>query len=202
VGGDCYDWIHLGNGRLALVIADVSGKGTPASLLMASVHASMQALAGTATPAEVIERLNRFLFGRTHANRYVTLFYAELDVPSRRLHYVNAGHVPPYRIASDGTVNRLVEGGFALGLFDEAVYEAGQVSLEPGDIVAMVTDGVTEANSPDDREFSDEQVCEAVRTLSGGSASQIKEGLVAAVNGWTGGTGSRDDMTVLILKVL
>jgi sigma-B regulation protein RsbU (phosphoserine phosphatase) len=202
VGGDCYDWIHLGNGRLALVVADVSGKGTPASLLMASVHASMQALAGTATPVEVVERLNRFLFGRTQANRYVTLFYAELDPPSRRLHYVNAGHVPPYRIARDGAVERLAQGGFALGLFDEAIYDAGQVRLDPGDVVAMVTDGATEANSPDEREFGDERVCETIHTLSGGSAFEIKEGLVAAVNCWTGEAGSRDDLTVLILKAL
>jgi phosphoserine phosphatase RsbU/P len=200
VGGDCYDWINLGSGRLALVIADVSGKGTPASLLMASVHASMQALAGTAAPAQVMERLNRFLFARTQANRYVTLFYAEFDAASRRLAYVNAGHVPPYQVARDGTVSRLLMGGLALGILDEVSYESGQVTLEPGDVVAMVTDGVTEANSPDEREFGDERVCEALRTLSGGNASTILEGLLATVNQWAGAVGCSDDLTALILK--
>jgi sigma-B regulation protein RsbU (phosphoserine phosphatase) len=200
VGGDCYDWINLGGGRLALVIADVSGKGTPASLLMASVHAFMQALAGTAPPAQVIERLNDFLFARTQANRYVTLFYGELDAASRRLAYVNAGHVPPYRIARDGTASRLLTGGLVLGIFDGLSYETGQVRLEPGDVVAMVTDGVTEANSPDEREFGDERVFEALRSLSVESASTILEGLVAAVNQWTGAAGCSDDLTALILK--
>jgi len=200
VGGDSYDWIQLGDGRLALVIADVSGKGTPASLLMASVQASIHALAGTADPADVIARVNRFLYARTQTNRYVTLFYGELDTASRRLAYVNAGHIPPYCVTSDGTVRRLSGGGLALGLVDRAAYEVGQVRLEPGDVVAMVTDGVTEANSPDGREFGDEQVCEALRTLRGDGASSILEGLVAAVNTWTGAASPSDDLTALVLK--
>ncbi|HSB62193.1 MAG TPA: SpoIIE family protein phosphatase [Vicinamibacteria bacterium] len=200
VGGDSYDWIQLGGDRLALVVADVSGKGTPASILMASVHASVRALAGTAAPARLVERLNRFLFASTQANKYVTLFYAELDPASRRLAYVNAGHVPPYRLAPDGTVSRLLEGGPALGLLDGASYEAGEVSLQPGDAVAMVTDGVTEANSPDEREFGDERVCETLRALSGRTASAILEGLVAAVNEWAGAAGCSDDLTALVLR--
>ena len=166
VGGDSYDWIPLGKGRLALVVADVSGKGTPASLLMASVHASVQALAGTAAPDQVVARLNRFLFANTQASRFVTLFYAELDPAARRLTYVNAGHVPPFRVARDGTVSRLAEGGPALGLLAEGSYEVGEVTLGPGDLVAMVTDGVTEAWSPDDQEFGDDRVGEAC-SLSG-----------------------------------
>jgi sigma-B regulation protein RsbU (phosphoserine phosphatase) len=200
VGGDSYDWIPLGDGRLALVIADVSGKGTPASLLMASVHAYVQALAGTASPAAVVEQLNRFLFASTQPSRFVTLFYAELDAASRRLDYVNAGHVPPYRVARDGTVARLAEGGPAVGLVAPARYEAGEVRLEPGDIVAMVTDGVTEANSPDEREFGDERVCESLLAHSGASAAAILEGLVGDVASWAGSAGFSDDLTAMILK--
>jgi sigma-B regulation protein RsbU (phosphoserine phosphatase) len=200
VGGDCYDWIHLGNSRLALVIADVSGKGTPASLLMASVHAFVQALAGAAAPAELIGRLNRFLFARTQPNTYVTLFYGELDATSGRFAYVNAGHVPPYRLARDGSVSRLEQGGLVLGVFDEAQYAQGQVLLEPGAIVALVTDGVTEASSPDELEFGDEGVFDAMRAFSQQSASTILDGLVAAVNRWTGAPGCSDDLTALILK--
>jgi sigma-B regulation protein RsbU (phosphoserine phosphatase) len=200
VGGDGYDWIPLGGDRLALVIADVAGKGTPASLLMASVHASVRALAGSAAPAGVIERLNRFLFASTQASRFVTLFYAELDPASRRLAYVNAGHVPPYRVAPDGTLSRLPGGGLALGLLDDVSYDVGEVTLQPGDVLAMVTDGVTEANSPDDREFGDDRVGAVLRTLSRGSASAILEGLVAAVGDWAGAAGCSDDLTALILK--
>jgi sigma-B regulation protein RsbU (phosphoserine phosphatase) len=200
VGGDAYDWIPLGDDRLALVIADVSGKGTPASLLMASVHAYVQALAGTAAPDLMIARLNRFLFANTETSRFVTLFYAELDARSRRLLYVNAGHIPPYRVSRDGRVSRLTEGGPALGILGGESFEVGQLELEPGDTLAMVTDGVTEANSPDEREFDDERVCEVLRTLSAGSASAILEGLVKSVTEWTGGTSFTDDLTALILK--
>jgi sigma-B regulation protein RsbU (phosphoserine phosphatase) len=200
VGGDAYDWMDLGGERLALVIADVSGKGTPASLLMASVHASVRALAGTESPAVIVERLNRFLFASTPANRFVTLFYAELDGSSRRLSYVNAGHVPPYRMARDGSVSRLREGGPALGLLGDAAYEVGVVDLQPGDVVALVTDGVTEAGSLDEREFGDGRVCELLRARSGESASLVLEGLLTAVTTWEGSAGCSDDLTAVVLK--
>jgi sigma-B regulation protein RsbU (phosphoserine phosphatase) len=130
----------------------------------------------------------------------VTLFYAELHETSGRLEYVNAGHVPPYRITRDGRLTRLAEGGPALGLIERAEYEAGEARLEPGDAVAMVTDGVTEANSPDDLEFGDDRVCDSLRRLSGGSASAILEGLVAAVTSWAGAVGVGDDLTAMILR--
>ncbi|HEX9188573.1 MAG TPA: SpoIIE family protein phosphatase, partial [Vicinamibacteria bacterium] len=199
VGGDYYDWIPLGEERLALVVADVAGKGTPASLLMASVHASVQALAGAAAPAALAARLNRFLFANTQASRFVTLFYAELDPASRRLAYVNAGHVPPFRLGADGRARRLTEGGPALGLLADASYEVGEARLEPGDVVAVVTDGVTEATSPDDREIGDGRVGEVLRRLSGAGASAVLEGLVAEVDGWVGPAGCSDDLTALVL---
>jgi sigma-B regulation protein RsbU (phosphoserine phosphatase) len=200
VGGDSYDWIPLGGDRIALVIADVAGKGTPASLLMASVHAFVHAIAGMATPAQVIERLNRFLLARTQASRFVTLFYAELDAATHRLAYVNAGHVPPYRVARDGTVSRLREGGPATGLLPEASYEVGELTLEPGELVAMVTDGVTEAMAPDDREFGDDGVCATLRAMAGAKAPDVLRGLVTAASEWTGGAGVGDDLTALILQ--
>src|SRR5262249_36003149 len=111
VGGDSYDCIDLGNGRLALVVADVSGKGTPASLLMAYVHAFVQARAGTDAPTQLMERLNQVLLTRTQS-KFVTMFYAELDTAERRITYVNAGHVPPFHVTRDGIVSRLSGGGF------------------------------------------------------------------------------------------
>ena len=201
VGGDSYDWIDLGGGRLALVVADASGKGTPASLLMASVHAFVHARAGTDAPAKVMERLNRFLLARTRANQYVTLFYAELDAQERRLAYVNAGHVPPYHVARDRTVRRLSGGGPPLGLLEGASYAEAQLGLEPGDVVAIVTDGLTEASAPDESEFGRVRASETLCALSAGSASSILEGLVAAVDDWTGPAGCNDDLTTLVLKV-
>ena len=106
VGGDYYDLVPLESGRLGLVVADVSGKGTPASLLMASVHAWVQALAGGVAPPALMKRLNRFLYQNTQPNRYVTLFYSELDPATRRLSYVNAGHVPPFVLSSGGRASQ------------------------------------------------------------------------------------------------
>jgi sigma-B regulation protein RsbU (phosphoserine phosphatase) len=202
VGGDYYDFIPLPGGRLALTIADVSGKGSPASILMASVHASLRALAGSTTPAALLARLNRFLYESTQANKYVTLFYAELDPETHRLAYVNAGHVPPVLVGRDGGVRRLTEGGAALGLLDEVAYEAGEVRLEPGDLVAMVTDGATEALSPAGEEFGDLRVEETLRGAAGGTAADAVSSLLAAVTEWAGTAGCSDDLTVLMLKAL
>lgn len=201
VGGDSYDWIPLEGERLALVVADVAGKGTPASLLMASVHASVQLLAGTVEPVRLVERLNRFLCSRAPTNRFVTLFYGELEASTRRLVFVNAGHVPPYRVARDGTAVRLVEGGPALGLIPDACYGVGAVVLEPGDVLAVVTDGVTEAASPDDDEFGDGRVCEALHRGAESRATGILAGLVSAVEAWTGSTSFADDLTAVIVRV-
>lgn len=200
VGGDHYDVIPLDRGRVAVTIADVSGKGTPASLLMASVHAWLRALAGTTSPPAFMERLNRFLYASTQANKYVTLFYAELEPSSRRLVYVNGGHVPPFLVRADGRGERLLAGGTALGLLEEGSYEAGQVRLEAGDALVMVTDGATEALSPEDVEFGDERIFDIISEARGEGASALLERLVGAVHGWSGSAGSTDDLTALVLK--
>jgi sigma-B regulation protein RsbU (phosphoserine phosphatase) len=201
VGGDHYDLIPLEDGRLALAVADVSGKGTPASLLMASVHASLRALAGASTPEGLMRRLNRFLFESTQDNRYVTLFYGELDPACRRLRYVTGGHVPPYLLrGAEGVVERLEEGGPVLGLLEEAAFSEGEVRLQSGDALALVTDGATEALSPTGEELGDAGVCRALRAAARESAPALLEALLDAVRRWTGPAGCTDDLTALILK--
>jgi sigma-B regulation protein RsbU (phosphoserine phosphatase) len=197
VGGDYYDVIPLEGGKLALVIADVSGKGTPASLLMASVHASLQAMAGTESPVRLLERLNRFLNANTQASRYVTLFYAELDPARRSLVYVDAGHVPPYLRRKGGEVERLRTGGPVLGLLEDIALEAGELSFGPGDLLTAVTDGVTEAVDPGGEEFGDGRVVAALERSAGKGADAALDGLIAAVDDWTGVAGCSDDLTVL-----
>ncbi len=200
VGGDYYDFVPIADGRLALVVADVAGKGTPASLLMASVHASVQALAGSVGPAQLLARLNRFLFLNTQANKYVTLFYAELQPDAGRLLYVSGGHVPAFLLRKAGGEERLDCGGPALGLLEDATYEMGEVRLWPGDVCAIVTDGATEALSPEDQEFGDERVFEALARGRAGSAAAILEGLFANVRRHAAESGCTDDLTALILK--
>lgn len=200
VGGDYYDAIPLGDGRLALVVGDVSGKGTPASLMMASVHASLQAMAGTAPPADWLSRLNRFLFEKTGTSRYVTLFYGELDAARRRLVYVTAGHVPPYLVRGHGACERLRRGGPVVGLLEDARFESGSVELAAGDLLAVVTDGVTEAESEGGEEFGDSRVLAALSSGAEAGAEATRDHLVRAVDDWVGDAGCGDDLTVLILR--
>jgi sigma-B regulation protein RsbU (phosphoserine phosphatase) len=202
VGGDYYDFIPLPGGRWALNIADVSGKGTPASILMASVHASLRALAGTAPPPMVMERVNTFLYESTQANKYVTLFYAELDPATRRMAYVNAGHVPPYWLRREGSPRQLTAGGPVLGLLEGVRYEVGEIELAPGDVVAMVTDGATEALSADERELGDERVVRALAGAAGLPAEHQIQRLMDAVDAWTAARGCTDDLTALVLRAV
>jgi sigma-B regulation protein RsbU (phosphoserine phosphatase) len=201
VGGDYYDAIPIGRDRWALLIADVSGKGVPASILMASLHASLHALAGAASPSETIGRLNRFLYESTQPSRFATLFYCELDAAAGRLSYVNAGHVPPFHIPAAGPVRRLETGGPALGLIEDAGYELGVAELAPGDLVAMVTDGATEARSASDEEFGDQRVLESIAGGRGVAADRQVDALFANVQAWAGEAGCADDLTALILEV-
>jgi phosphoserine phosphatase RsbU/P len=200
VGGDYYDLVPLEGGRLGLVVADVSGKGTPASLLMASVHASIQALAGSVPPAALMKRLNRFLYLNTQPNRYVTLFYSELDPARRRLAYVNAGHVPPFVIGRAGTHQRLTEGGPVLGLLEDADFDAGELDIQGGDLIAILSDGATEALSPEEEEFGDARVQAALAGRAGAASAQSAlDAVFQAVHDWVGTRGRSDDLTALIL---
>jgi phosphoserine phosphatase RsbU/P len=202
VGGDYYDFFPLDPNRWAVAIADVSGKGPPASILMASVHASLRALAGSAAPRAMIGRLNRFLFESTQDNKYATLFYGELDLQARRFLYVNAGHVPPYLQRAAGPTDRLTVGGPVLGLIEDAAYEEGEATLCPGDLLAMVTDGATEALSPDDVEFGDERLAETVRGCGHESAPIALRQILEAARSWAGPAGCSDDLTALVLRAL
>jgi sigma-B regulation protein RsbU (phosphoserine phosphatase) len=200
VGGDYFDFVPLAGERLGLVIADVSGKGTPASLMMASVHAWLRALAGSAPAELVLERLNRFVYSSTEMSRYVTLFYGELDPLRRRLTYVNAGHVPPFLVRASGGDERLRSGGPVLGLLEEVRLEPAEVELAPGDLLAAVTDGVTEAVNPGGQEFGDERVRQALLARPRAGAQDTLDELIASVDRWAGAAGCSDDLTALILR--
>ncbi len=186
VGGDHYDVIPLSTGRVAVAIADVSGKGAPASLLMASVHAWLRALAGSESPSALASKLNRFLYENTQANRYVTMFYGELDAHNRRLTYVNAGHIPPYLLRRGGGQARLEEGGPVLGLLEDAEFGEGEVTLEAGDVATLVTDGVTEAATASDEEFGDRRCWTVLAQCDHCSAQEAVDAVASAVSTWTG----------------
>jgi sigma-B regulation protein RsbU (phosphoserine phosphatase) len=200
VGGDYYDVIPLDGGEWVFIVADVSGKGVPASILMASLHASLRALAGGASPAQTMARLNRFIYASTQPSKFATVFYAQLDVERRRLTYVNGGHIPPFVLRADGGLTRLDAGGAAVGLIDEVAYDSGAIDLAAGDRIAMVTDGMTEARSVRDEEFGEQRLVKALRRGSSRPADAV-EALMAAVSGWSGDAGYTDDLTALVVDV-
>ncbi|HEX6894006.1 MAG TPA: PP2C family protein-serine/threonine phosphatase [Bryobacteraceae bacterium] len=159
VGGDYYDVIPLSDTKTALCIADVSGKGISAALLMANVQAAVRAFATEAvSPAEVCGRLNSVLCTNTAIDKFVTLFYGVLDAKSGLLQFTNAGHLQPIVISQDGSVARLENDGALLGIFPDWRYEASTVPLATGDTLVLFTDGITEAEAANGEEFGEERL--------------------------------------------
>jgi len=206
VGGDYYDFLDLGGGRLGIAVADVSGKGIAAALLMSVVQASLRVISSERdlSLSRLAERMNRFLYGSTGANKYATFFYAQVEERDRRLRWVNAGHNPPYLVRSaNGTVEirELSEGGTVLGLFPEVEYQEADVDLCSGDLLVAFTDGVTEALNSDGEEFGEERLkallCESVGT----SAEEVSSRLAARMREWVGGAEQHDDLTFVAVVV-
>jgi serine phosphatase RsbU (regulator of sigma subunit) len=201
VGGDYFDVIDLGPGRIGVVIGDVAGKGMPAALLMALLQGSLRTLitAGFRGP-ELISKLNDHLFANIPSNRLITLFYAELDMPAGTLRYVNAGHNPPYRLAADGGTERLTATGMALGIVPSAEFEAREARLEPGDRVFFYTDGVTEAESPGDVDYGELRLEAYLAAGRGASDEELIDGVRADVMSFCGSAPPRDDMTLMVVS--
>jgi sigma-B regulation protein RsbU (phosphoserine phosphatase) len=166
VGGDYYDFIPLSKTQLGIAIGDVSGKGIPAALLMATLRAYLrgaQTIHHQADLTAVMRNLNMLVYESSPANRYATFFYGELDVTSRMLTYVNAGHNPPmlFRQTADGLdVVRLDTGGPVIGLMEDCVYRQDRVTLAPGDVLVAYTDGISEAMNAADEEWGEERLME------------------------------------------
>jgi phosphoserine phosphatase RsbU/P len=204
VGGDYYDFLELPDGRLGIAIGDVSGKGVGAALMMASLEASLRALAVVVEdPAELMGRVNTLVRQASSANRYATLFYAEYDPATRRLTYVNAGHNPPVVLRnSNGAchVLRLETGGSVVGLFPQR-YERGVFAHEPGDVVVLFTDGVSESMNIRDEEWGEERLIELAKSVQGLSALDCLKRILAAAQAFAGGAPQHDDMTLVVLRV-
>jgi len=201
IGGDYYDFIKRDDGRLVIALGDVSGKGTAAALLMSSLHASIHAQTGSHdTLVETISAVNRYLAENIPSNRFVTLFYAELDPESGAVSFLNAGHNPPLIVHAAGTVEQLASGGLPLGIKADAEYREGRTHLEPGDVLVIYSDGVTEAASPNGEEFGPTRLYEVVSRNVDASAAGIRDRIESALTKFSQGTQAADDITLVIVK--
>jgi sigma-B regulation protein RsbU (phosphoserine phosphatase) len=201
IGGDYYDFIEREDGRLVIALGDVSGKGTAAALLMSSLHASVHAQAGSHdTLSETISAVNRYLADNIPANRFVTLFYAELDPASGALSFLNAGHNPPLIVHAAGTVEQLASGGLPLGIKRNAEYREGRTQMQMGDVLVIYSDGVTEAASPTGEEFGSTRLYEVVSRNMEASAAGVRDRIESALTKFSQGTQAADDITLVIVK--
>jgi sigma-B regulation protein RsbU (phosphoserine phosphatase) len=195
IGGDWYDFLDLGEGRWGLVLADVSGKGTAAALLMSATRAVLRSLAETScTPSEVLTKLNRLLVEDFPSGRFVTMVYAVLDSNKGTLTYANAGHLPPLLVDSTGARFLETETGLPLGIrtgsFSERTIPLGEKAR-----IALYSDGITEATNQRDEEYGPARL--AAHVLSGGSCPEM---LVEDVRAFANGEGLHDDATVIMLR--
>ncbi len=201
VGGDYFDVFRVGASRLGLCIADVSGKGMPAALLMSNLQAVVKAQARVNTsPKELVEEVNLVMLRNTTEGKFITLFYGVLDLDRRTLQYVNAGHNAPVLTRGDGVQLRLEQGGLIVGAFQESAYVQAEVQLRSGDRLVLFTDGLSEAVDGNDEEFGEGRVAEALRRNRHLSAPALHSSLMDSVSEFCGGEFN-DDATVVVVAV-
>jgi phosphoserine phosphatase RsbU/P len=190
--------------RLLLVVADVAGKSVPAALLMATFQASLRTLAGAPSClVDLVKGMNRYACAHSLGGaRFTTAFLAELDPNTRALTYVNAGHNPPVLCRSSGRLERLEAGGVPLGIQSDADYDKGAALLSSGDLLAIFTDGLVEAENPSGEEYGEPRMVETVRALSKRSAAEDLERLLSSVDAFVGAARQHDDITCLILRIV
>ncbi|UCE40827.1 MAG: SpoIIE family protein phosphatase [Candidatus Aminicenantes bacterium] len=207
VGGDYFDFLDLGKGRLGIAIADVSGKGIPAALLMANLQASLHAQTmETVKVAEVANRINNLLVKSTDANMFVTFFYGLLDRNQSTFTSTNAGHNPPLLLRADQSTEHLAEGGLVLGFLPDQNYAQQTTILFPGDILVLYTDGITEAREPEEKKavedklFGEVRLVHVVKESASLSAREIQSAILQTVSAHTKNTPQGDDITLVVIK--
>jgi serine phosphatase RsbU (regulator of sigma subunit) len=201
VGGDFYDILPLGGNRLVIAVGDVAGKGSPAALLMALLLAMMRTLVDERLePAELVTRLNVQVSRHAPGTRFITLFYGVYDAGTGDLTYVNAGHMPPLVVRADERIERLSEGGIALGMFEASTYVTGRTTLQNDELVAIYSDGITEAENPAGVPFDEEGLEGALLRTRHQGISSIGTAVVRAVEQHTADTRLADDLTILLLR--
>jgi sigma-B regulation protein RsbU (phosphoserine phosphatase) len=200
VGGDYFDIIELGGGRIGIAVGDVAGKGMPAALLMALLQGSLRTLISAGLRGEeLVKKLNAHLCASIPSNRLITFFYGELDPSSGQLRYVNAGHNPPFVLAARQPSARLAATAMALGITTDTGFQSMALELEPGDRLVLYTDGVTEAENPRDEEYGDLRLQAWLEANRDETGRHLIDGVIREVLAHCGTARPRDDMTLLCL---
>jgi sigma-B regulation protein RsbU (phosphoserine phosphatase) len=201
VGGDYYDFLELGSGRLALVLADIAGKGISGALLMANLQANLRSQYAVALDdlPRLLKSVNQLFYENSSESSYATLFFADYDDSSRRLRYVNCGHLPPLLLRTDGQVERLTSTNTVLGLFEKWECAVAEVRLAPGDILVLYTDGVTEAENPQEEQFGESRLAETMLAQRQLPVASLLETIVATVQDFSEGEQA-DDITLVVAR--
>jgi sigma-B regulation protein RsbU (phosphoserine phosphatase) len=203
VSGDYYDWVRIYDDQIGIVIADVSGKGVPAALLMAFLRASLRAATHIGyAPHISMSKVNYLLWESIERNQFVTAFYGILDAANRTVAYCNAGHNPPFLMEADGAVHFEERGGVPLGMFRDTRYYEYFAEIAPGQVLVLYTDGVTEAMNRARDEYGRDRLVEAVRKCRHLGAREMIDFIHHDVLKWTDGLGATDDVTFFIIKAL
>ena len=204
VGGDYYDVIPTDDGNFIIAIADVSGKGTPASLLMANVQATVHALVPFNLSLSVgTARINDLIYRNTGSDKFITFFWGSIDPRTKKFQYVNAGHNHPFVLRRNGMIERLQEGGLILGIMKTIMpYEEGSITLHSGDSVIMFTDGVSEAMDINGEDYSEERLEEFTKLQNGKPAAEILMSIKDEIQRHTAGAPQSDDITMVVFKAL
>ncbi len=201
VGGDYFDYIAVDKDRLALIIADVSGVGVSASLLMASLRGGLhERFPGVIDLAEVASRLNDFVYASSDSHLFISFFLAILDRSKDEVRYVNAGHNPPLVVGRKGPARPLETTGLCLGMFPGQTYREEKVVLAPGDILCLYTDGIVETRKDGGDEYGEERLAAKVRELRGRPAPEIRDRVFEDVLGYACSAEAGDDMTLVVVK--
>jgi phosphoserine phosphatase RsbU/P len=202
IGGDYYDFIEKENGKIAIVIADASGKGVGAALLMAGFQASVRSLSKeNKEPAAMITKLNRVMLENSDPNQYITVLYAELDSINHTFEYVNAGHNPPLFLKKE-SYTLLPACGPAVGIVPNVQYDSKRISLESQDLVFLYTDGITESQNPQEAEFGEARVVSFLMNNRNVGVEELSELLEKTIRDFVQGAPPLDDSTTVLLKRL
>jgi sigma-B regulation protein RsbU (phosphoserine phosphatase) len=200
VGGDCFDVIQLGGGRFGFFVGDVSGKGISAALLATLLQGVFFTTAAMdiSLPG-VFSRVNLYLCERSGEDRYATVFYGVLDKMGR-FEYVNAGHVPPLLRRKSGVLEGLGSANFPVGMFAEAEYQSSRIQLEPGDFLVIYTDGVSEAQNPQNEMFEEARLRRIMECFTGDTVEQLGDAIREGMRAFTEGAAQSDDVTILVVQ--